>query len=89
MLTDLAFPDAVLEHLQQSQSDLIAPMSRGQQHAFIARRIIKAKELELDSMSDILAYCVLALVKGEDFVDQMTPEDKIAALTTSTEGMTA
>jgi hypothetical protein len=81
-LTELAFPDAVLGQLQQTQSDLLAPMDRAQQHAFVTRQIAKVKELKLDSMVAILTYCVLALAEGEESLERLSPQDKIAAIKT-------
>ena len=86
-LTELAFPDTVLEQLQHNQSDLVGRMNRAELHAFVKRQIVNTNALGLDSMPDILAYCVLALLKGEDDLVQMETEDKIALLMKDTKGM--
>jgi hypothetical protein len=79
-LTELAFPDAVLEHLLDEQGDLLASMNRAEQHAFVARQIECTKELRLESMADIVTYCVIALVVGEDFSTRMPWQEKVAAI---------
>jgi hypothetical protein len=79
-LTELAFPDAVLEQLLDEQGDLLALMNRAEQHAFVARQIECTKELRLESMADIVTYCVIALVVGEDFSTRMPWQEKVAAI---------
>ena len=79
-LTDLAFPDAVLEQLLNGQADLLALMNRAEQHDFVVRQIEHMKELRLESLSDIVTYCLIALVDGEDFFMRMPWQEKIAAI---------
>jgi hypothetical protein len=81
-LTELAFPDAVLEQLLDGQGDLLTSMNRAQQHAFVVRQIAHAKELRLESFTNLLAYCVIALVEGEEFYTRMPWQEKIDAIRT-------
>jgi hypothetical protein len=78
--TELAFPDAVLEQLLKGQSDLLASMNRAGQHAFVVRQMVETKTLRLESLSDILTYCILALVEGEDFGIRTPWKEKFAAV---------
>lgn len=80
MLTDLAFPDTVLAHLQESQHDLISRLGRGEQHAFIKRQIARTRALQLNTMAEILACCVIALVEGEENLEDMSMKERVSAL---------
>ena len=79
-LTALAFPDAVLEQLHDGQSDLMTSMNRAEQHAFVARQITKLNVMGIESMPEILIYCVLALAEGENFAERMPWKEKMDAI---------
>ncbi|OWW22375.1 DUF4123 domain-containing protein [Noviherbaspirillum denitrificans] len=79
MLTDLAFPDTVLAHLKESQNDLISRLGRGEQHAFVKRLIARTRALQLNSIAEILTCCVIALMEGEESLEDMSMKERVSS----------
>jgi hypothetical protein len=61
--------DQVLDLLRSNVPSLMAALPLAEQHAFVSRRIIEAREGQLNSIWKFALYAAVALLKGEEITE--------------------
>lgn len=92
-LLEAALPDLVLQRLEENGNADLAALSPTQRYAFVADQVNKARhQYHIQSMSEIVMFCSLALAIGRNF-DKLMPVAQVlkrfAANPSSASGLSA
>lgn len=66
-LVEASVPDTVLSHIELNQSQLLRDIEPAQHYGLVRKHLLNARQIKLETMSDLVNYVCAALIYQENF----------------------